>query len=692
MNLSSRKARTVSVVAFVLSLIFFLFTLIYGALVAQTLSITLLSWQILAGMLVWVVLIAQFHLRALAEQEKLDMSQLAKNVQQETIFSGGADRMALLAVAQKRLQFFEKWVLPSSAIVIAAFEISIGLLLFYKKVLSPIGMVPSDSLLSAVLMVAVAFVCFLFSRYATGMSAEKEWKPLRAGGSYLLLASILSFALVLSLTLAQFKKPQGLLILNYAIPWLLVVLGAEILLNAIFDIYRPRVAGQYSRAAFDSRLLGMINEPGGILYTMAHTIDYQFGFKVSQTWFYRLLEKAILPLILFAVLVLYLMSSFVVINPGYAGVIEYFGTPVRDIQPGLNFKYPWPIQTVYIYPTDRIQQISIGYKQGEQDQQKKAFLWGEKHYAEEYNLLVAVETGTEQEQGAVPVSIVQANVPIQYRIKDMRKFLYNYRDNKSDNERSDAEKLLEAICYHELTRFAASAKIEMDESSGDALQKSLLGAGRMEAAHELQRRIQKAVDEAQLGVEIVLLGLQGVHPPPEVAKEYEAVVASLQQKQATVLDAQAQRNKLLAELAGSITEVNAVYEMAMDYERAKEEGNELRTEQLQKTLQTALSRVKGKVFTTLREAESYAFERANLANGDGLRFGGQLRSYQASPEIYTRIQRLTMLEEALEKARKYVVVAEKDDSQVFIVDLQEKLASSLYDLDLGLEENTNSNQ
>jgi hypothetical protein len=172
----------------------------------------------------------------------------------------------------------------------------------------------------------------------------------------------------------------------------------------------------------------------------------------------------------------------------------------------------------------------------------------------------------------------------------------------------------------------------------------------------------------------------------QVAKEYEAVVASLQQKQATVLDAQAERNRLLAELAGSIDEVNALYDIAMDYERAREEGDVQRIEQLQTSLRTALSGVEGKVFSTLREAESYAFERANLAKGDGLRFGGQIKSYQASPEIYRRIQRLAMLEESLEKIRKYVVVAEKEDSQVFIVDLQESLNQSLYEMGLGLDE------
>lgn len=679
MNLSSRKAKNVSIAAFILSLFFFVFALIFGTL-SKTLAMYLLSWQILAGTLIWLILVIQFFQRTLAEQEKLDMGQLAQSSEQNTIFSEGGNRLAMMAVAGKRLKFFEKWVLPIAAVLIAIYQVAMGLILYKGQVLNADRVAsdwsnPDNPLLGAVLMAALAFISFLFSRYATGMSEETEWKPLRAGGSYLLATALLGFALAISLGAAQYKHAQGLTVLNYVIPGVLILLGAETLLNSILDIYRPRMADQYSRASFDSRLLGLFSEPGGLLHTVAHTMDYQFGFQVSQTWFYRLLEKAILPLILFALLILYLMSSFVVIGPGQAGVVEHYGVPTRDLTAGLHVKWPWPIDKVYVYPTDQIQQISIGYKAGEEEQNQKAFLWGEKHYEEEYNLLVAVDTeSSDQDMGAVPVSIVQANVPILYRISDLRKFIYHHKDSRE---------LLEAICYRELTRYAVSAKIETDDSQDS--QQSLLGAGRMAAGKELQRRIQQAVDEADLGIEIVLLGLQGVHPPPEVAKEYENVVASVQQKQATVLNAQAQKNRILTELGGSIAEVDALYKLALEYEASKEQVNQERTEALRQKLKTTFNQAKGKVFKAVREAESYAFERTHLAKGEGTRFQGQVLAYQASPEIYSKLQRLMMLEESLEDVRKYIVVADDEDTQVMTVDLQEKLESSLYDMELGLE-------
>jgi regulator of protease activity HflC (stomatin/prohibitin superfamily) len=687
MNVSSRKAETVSLIALILSLIFFGFTLFFGASVA-TLPMSVLSWQFLAAALVWLVLLIQFHQRTLAEQEKLDMSQLTKSESQDTIFSSGADRMAMMAVHQKRLVFLEKWIIPVSAIVIGIYEIAIGMWLF-KVVTDPIKTamwVYSEPLLSMFLMIIVSFVCFLFSRYATGMSLQTEWKPLRAGGSLLLLTALSSILLAIALAMAHFKYGQGLTVLAYVLPWLLIILGAETLLNCMLDIYRPRMAGQYNRASFDSRILGVFNEPGGILHTVAHTIDYQFGFQISQTWFYKLLEKAIIPLVLFALIALYLVSSIIVVGPGQAAVIEYYGQPVRDVGPGLHFKWPWPVEVAYLYPTKEIQQLSIGYLESEEDKQRTSYFWGEKHYEKEYNLLVAVDTFDDRdEQGAVPVSIVQASVPLQYRISDLRKFLYNHRQ---------AREMLEAICYRELTRFAVSAKIEFNEPGVAMDHESLLGGGRLSAGEELKHRIQRAIDEFQtgnldepgLGLEIVFLGLQGVHPPAEVAKEYEQVVAAVQEKQAMVLNAQAQKNRILTEIGGSIAEVDALYALTSEYERSKATADEAQLQALNEALQTALSGVKGKIYSTLRKAEGDAFERINLAKGEGLRFGGQLQGYRASPEIFMKLQRLLMLEEALKDIRKFVVVAEKSDAEVYIVDLQEKLTTSIYDLDLGLEQ------
>ena len=678
MTVSSKRPIHVALVSLILSIIFFGITFFLGRW-SGFFAVSAVSWLILSVAFTWFVLCLQFYQRSLAEQEKLDAGQLVRDEKTSAIFQARSERATLLSVSQRRLEIFEKWFIPIFSALIAAYQIGIGLYL-----LNTVGTAAENGLkqplLCGICMTAIAFISFLISRYATGMSGQPEWKPLKAGGSSLLGVAVLCFALAVVLALAYlFNFLAPINIIAMAIPALLVVLGAETALNLIMDIYRPRLKGQYSRSAFDSRLLGVINEPGGILRSAADAIDYQFGFKASQTWFYKLLEQAIVFLVLFGAITLYLLSCIVVVAPDEQAIIEHFGDPVNEagevrlIGPGLTLKLPWPIDIAYKYPTKMISEISIGFVPKVDPQtgevEHKPLLWGEAHYEKEYQLLVASpQSGTESLAGTVPVSLVIAAVPVQYRIKDLYSFIYNH---------NEPEKLLESICYRELTRFAASAKIEAGDETD--IDQSLLGIGRAEAGKTLTERIQKAADEEGLGVEIVFLGLQGVHPPTEVAAAYQKVIGAVQQKQSLILQAQAERNMMLSTLVGSVEKADELYRLALKYRQAEDVNSPEEIEKLGKQLDTAFEDAKGVIFKTLRESQRYAFEKETLAKGTGERFAGQLKAYTAAPEIYVHEQRLAMLEEALDGVRKYVVVADPNDTQVTIIDLQENPAPSIYE-------------
>jgi membrane protease subunit HflK len=684
MKISAKRAEYVALSALVVSIIFFSVSFFLAGW-SGSFTIHALSWLILNSVLIWLVLVIQFHQRALAEQEKLEMAQLAKSGQDVTIFRSSEEQAGMFAVAQRRLKLFEKWFIPIFSGLIAAYQIAVGLYL-WSKVPDPEQIELSRPLICAIYMVAMAFVSFLISRYATGMAAESRWMPLRGGGGMLFVVALLCFASAVGLALVQFKINVVIVVIRWVVPVLLVVLGAETTLNVILDIYRPRLKGQYSRAGFDSRLLGLVNEPGGILRTAATAIDYQFGFKVSQTWFYKLLEKAVVPLILFCIASLYLGSCLVVVGPDEEAVIERLGRPMvvngsRTLGSGIIFKWPWPIEIIYKYPAKKIHQIDIGFVAHTDPQlANQPLLWGMDHYKEEYNLLVATESLDDESRqvgGAVPVSLIRAAIPVQYRVKDLYSYLYLHKD---------PGRALEAICYREVVRFAASAKIETErQGSSQSGKESLLGAGRAQAAAILKQRIQTKADEQQLGVEIVFLGLPGFHPPPKVAEDYQQVVGSVQEKQALVLEARAERDRVLSFLAGSVQKAGELYNLAQLYQQARSGGDASAVVEAESKLDVAFEGAKGDIFATIREAQSYGFEKARLARATGERFAEQLKAYMAAPEIYRRELLLAVLEESLEGIRKYVVVTDPNDTQVFIIDVQEKLTPSLYELS-GLEE------
>ena len=673
---SSKRPEHVSLVSLILSVIFFGITFFLGRW-SGVFAISAVSWLYLSVALIWFVLSIQFHQRSLAEREKLDMSVLSRDEKASTIFQAKSERATLFFVAQRRLEIIEKWFLPIFSALIALYQVIIGLFLL-NALRSGVESELKQPLLCAIFMMAMAFASFLLSRYATGMSAQMQWKPLRAGGSSMLGAALLSFALAVILALVHLFGFEFLLeIMSAVILALLIILGTETALNLVLDIYRPRLKGQYNKSAFDSRLLGVINEPGGILRSAADAIDYQFGFKVSQTWFYKLLEQAIVPLVLFGVVTLYLLSCVVVIAPDEEAIVERFGNPVSDtndvrlIGPGLTLKWPWPIEIAYKYPTKRILEIGIGYVVEDDPQAReepKPKLWGTKHYKEEYHLLVASEqSSTASGAGTVPVSLVIAAVPVQYRIKDLYSYIYNH---------NEPEEVLESICYRELTKFASSAKIEVEDESDD--EQSLLGAGRADAAQTLTDRIQAAADEIGLGVEIVFLGLQGVHPPVEVAADYQKVIGAVQQKQKLILDAQARRNKILSTRVGSVDKAEDLYELALKYEQVQDVNSPEEVEKYGRQLDEAFEQAKGEIFKTLRESRTYAFEKATLAEATGQRFAGQLKAFREAPEIYIREQWLAMHEETLKNIRKYVIVADQNDTQITIIDLAQSQTPGIY--------------
>ena len=290
-----------------------------------------------------------------------------------------------------------------------------------------------------------------------------------------------------------------------------------------------------------------------------------------------------MPLVLFSAGTLYLASCIVVVSPAEEAVVERFGSPlaadgqVRRLGPGFHVKLPWPIDIAYRHPTQEVLELHIGYVPKTDPKTgaiipETSLLWGQTHYETEHDLLVATDytadqTGPGPADRAVPVSLVKANIPVQYRIKDLYAYIYNH---------SDPGKLLEDICYRELARFAASAKIEVEDSSSGQgqSQASLLGAGRTRAKQVLTERIQRAADEQNLGIELVFVGVQGVHPPPEVAANYQAVIGAVQKKQALVLQAEAERNRSLSTLVGSVARADKLAELAAQYQEARKQGRD----------------------------------------------------------------------------------------------------------------------
>lgn len=647
-QLSPRRAEILSLLAFFLHLLFFLLVLFLSSR-ANTLAGTIAAWHFLGGTIIWLMLLLQFRQRRLAEEERLDAEhyQRLRSEGKDTSVFEGTMAEDTLHIAKRRLQWMEKYLLTVFSVAIVLYLLGVGywLLMQVRSAGETILAVQDVVYETSAVLAGVALISFLFSRYAVGLSQESPWRPLRAGGSYLFSNALASFFLAIILLVASYGYTTAETVLSWVLVVLLLVLGVEIILNLLLDAFRPRVKGQYRRSAYESRILGLFCEPGGLLRTFAHAIDYQFGFKVSDTWFYRLLEKAIVPLLILQGLALYFLSCISVVPAGHVGVLERWGRPINVSSPyssGLHVKLPWPIDRMQVFPVEQIQIMEIGFERGEEhayinDENPNPILWTVQHWEDEPPFLVAVpdpnrtrqflsdkEPGEEPEQaGSSLVDLLVVPLVIHYRIADVGEYGYGI-----DQCYSDPRSLLESICYQQTVHYCARSDLS-----------KLMGSGREEMAEHLRKAIQKKSDSYEMGIRIEFVGLGSIHPPVEVAKSFEKVVSALQHKQASILQAQGTASKLLAE-------------------------------------------AQGESFKIISEAQSYQFERSTIAEAEANRFAQQIKAYQAGGSIYLEREYLSVLDELLPGRRKYVMDADDTDRLVYTFDLKEKPTDLFKDIEV----------
>ena len=165
----------------------------------------------------------------------------------------------------------------------------------------------------------------------------------------------------------------------------------------------------------------------------------------------------------------------------------------------------------------------VGFTPDPAAEQERTVVWTRQHYKEEFELLVAShyrisssDTDKASSQ-AVPVNLLSVNIPIQFRVNDVRAWTYNH---------VHSDQILENLANREVVRYLINVDIE-----------DIMGPGRLKAAEELRRNLQARANDQKLGVEIVFVGLQGIHPPVKIAEAFEEVVGAMQDKQTNILAA-----------------------------------------------------------------------------------------------------------------------------------------------------------
>lgn len=677
-------------------------------------SVWAVAFQMYAATGIWALCWLHQHQLRMVAIEKFELDEIERQRQErlggaKTIFEQEELEQMDALSAGRRMRSIERIVIPVLAMGISALLIA-GSIALLPLLWSFPPVAKSDGLASYlsdpknadyvkyILFVAggMSFATFMMSRYALGLRRVGGFGGLRAGGNALFGSAILNIGLAVAMVLVIAGFAVAETWYTYIASVLLLLLALEIVVNFILDVYRPRVEGEDTRPFYDSRLLGIFSEPGGVIESVGKFVDYQFGFKVSETWLYKLLSWQIPILLIILVAILFGLSSIVVVPPGSQAVIMRFGEPRETTaKAGTHLTLPWPIDQAKVIPVKHVRTLELGHEaeseettenfdiiarlkrlfserkaekhtaaefEPDKPKRREAILWTKKHYKKEYKIVVGENVEDEGQPNAtseLPINLLNVLMPVYWRVKDADDQVIRFY-RQSD----DAEAMVEAMAYRELTLYSASADI-----------RDLLGDGGARAAAVIHKRLQEDCDTAGfdgkgLGIEIVFVGVGGIHPPSDenVAKAYEAVISTSEKVQADIMKASADAASRRIRAAGS--NWKELYDLIQDEEAVAETdkvGAEKATDAVESFLRKQAG---GQARMTVSKAVRESYRRLITEKSNAELYEQQVAAFEAAPSTYKLRTYLRAISKALQPVRKFVVAVKNSGRVIYTVDLK----------------------
>lgn len=221
-------------------------------------------------------------------------------------------------------------------------------------------------------------------------------------------------------------------------------------------------------------------------------LEENTGITLRSLWSIKYIRD-ITPAIIFMIAVLLWLSTCIiqVETNQQAAVYRIGNLQEKILKPGLHLTLPYPFDKVEIYDTETVNKTTIGYKATENADN----IWTEGHEGEEYKLLLG---GGDE--------VVSINLRLEYKISDLKQYL---------KTATSPESMMQALAYELVT----DQTIATDLSS-------LMSADRDAFSENFQKELSKMMEEKNLGLEVVAVVLESIHPPVEIAWVYQELISA----------------------------------------------------------------------------------------------------------------------------------------------------------------------
>jgi membrane protease subunit HflK len=217
--------------------------------------------------------------------------------------------------------------------------------------------------------------------------------------------------------------------------------------------------------------------------------------------------------LLLLLLLLGLWNAFFTVEPEEVGVVLTFGKYSHQVDPGLRFKLPYPVQTVIKVPVQRQLKEEFGFRT--QTVGVRSTFTNSKDEAQ-------MLTGD--------LNVVIVEWTTQFRVSDPYKFLFKVR-NLQETFRDMNQAVMRAVV-------------------GDRSVTEVLTIGRQEIASEVEVRLQELCDQYETGLKIEQVVLQDVNPPDEVKPSFNEVNQAQQERERMINEARTAFNRVIPKARG----------------------------------------------------------------------------------------------------------------------------------------------
>jgi membrane protease subunit HflK len=219
--------------------------------------------------------------------------------------------------------------------------------------------------------------------------------------------------------------------------------------------------------------------------------------------------RGVILLVALAALVVGAWTAYYTVPSDSVAVVQRFGKYLKEVQPGLHFKFPLGIDTATIVPVKR--------------QLKQEFGFSTPGATDPYQSPVDGKRETEMVTGDLNAALVEWVV--QYRISDSVKFLFEVREPSAT------------------LRYVSESV--MREVVGDRTVDEVITIGRQEIESEALTKMQALSTKYAMGISIDQVQLKNINPPKPVQESFNEVNQAQQEKEKLINEARRDYNKVI---------------------------------------------------------------------------------------------------------------------------------------------------